>query len=571
MIRKHRLASQLRSVGVFSALLGISFWGASSLLAQEPTAKRIEQADKEPQNWLTFFGNYRAWSYSPLDQIKRENVKQLVPVWAFPTGGQNGLQAAPLVVDGVLYLENHQNHVFAIEAATGRPLWTYVYGSSKGSASQPILGTRGLAIGYGMVYMGTHDNHMVAIDAKTGKEVWNVQVPDTVQCCGITGAPLLVKDKVITGVTGGEVAHRGYLTAFDAKTGKVVWRWYTIPAPGEPGSETWPGDSWKIGGGSTWFTGSYDPELNLIYWGIGNPSSDFFGDRRKGLNLYTDSLVAVDADTGQLRWHFQEIPHDLWDFDANAEPVLIDVDQSGQRRKLVIHSNKGGYAYVFDRETGKLVKVFPYAQTLNWSGGLDVDGKPLKPVVPAKGSDYLFCPGTIGARNFNHSAYSPRTGLWYSNNFEICSRLEPEELDVKEGERYFGGTFTGQLSPSGKPNISSFDPLTGERRWTFGTNYPNASSLLATAGDLIFAGDLAGYAFALDAKSGEKLWSFNTGAKIASPPVSFSVNGRQYIAISTGGGSIVERTLTDLYPEAKGHVPAEASTLFVFALPASVR
>jgi len=187
MIRKHRLASQLRSVGVFSALLGISFWGASSLLAQEPTAKRIEQADKEPQNWLTFFGNYRAWSYSPLDQIKRENVKQLVPVWAFPTGGQNGLQAAPLVVDGVLYLENHQNHVFAIEAATGRPLWTYVYGSSKGSASQPILGSRGLAIGYGMVYMGTHDNHMVAIDAKTGQEVWDVQVPDTVQCCGITG------------------------------------------------------------------------------------------------------------------------------------------------------------------------------------------------------------------------------------------------------------------------------------------------------------------------------------------------------------------------------------------------
>ena len=204
--------------------------------------------------------------------------------------------------------------------------------------------------------MGTKDNHLVAIDAKTGKEVWNVQVPDANQCCGITGAPLLVKDKVITGIVGGEWAHRGYITAFDAKTGKMVWRFYTIPAPGEPGSETWPGDSWKTGGGSTWFTGSYDPELNLIYWGIGNPSSDFFGEHRKGSNLYTDSLVALDADTGKMKWYFQEIPHDLWDFDSNAEPVLIDVNQNGQRRKLVLHSNKGGYAYLLDRETGKLAR-----------------------------------------------------------------------------------------------------------------------------------------------------------------------------------------------------------------------
>ena len=557
------------AASVLAAVLYITFCWTGSVTAQELTAARIEHAEKEPQNWLTFFGNYRAWSYSPLDQITRENVKQLVPAWAFATGGQSGLEAAPLIVDGVLYIENHQNHVFAVDAATGRPLWTYAYESSrKSSSAEPALGTRGLAIGYGLVYMGTRDNHIVAIDAKTGKEVWNVQVPDTSQCCGITAAPLLVKDKVITGVVGGEWAHRGYLTAFDAKTGKMVWRFYTIPAPGEPGSESWPGDSWKIGGGSTWFTGSYDPELNLIYWGIGNPSSDFFGDHRKGANLYTDSLVALDADTGKLKWYFQEIPHDLWDFDSNPEPVLIDVNQNGQQRKLVLHSNKGGYAYLLDRETGKLVKAFPYAQDVNWSGGLDEHGKPMKPVAPGKGSDYFFCPGTLGPRNFNHSAYSPRSGLWYTNDFEICGRIEPEDLDVKEGDRYFGGTMPArQLNPNSKPNISAFDPLTGERKWTFATKYPNASSLLATAGDLIFAGDLEGYAFALDAKSGEKLWSFNTGAKIAAPPVSFSVNGRQYVAISTGGGSIVERQVPDLYPEAKGHLPADASTLFVFALP----
>jgi len=569
-MRRRLIAKELNyAATALAILLYISYCGTPSVAAQEPTANRIEHADKEPQNWLTFFGNYRAWSYSPLDQITRDNVKQLVPAWAFPTGGQNGLEAAPLVVDGVLYIENHQNHVFAVDAATGRPLWEYPYQSSrKADPSLPALGTRGLAIGYGLLYMGTRDNHLVAIDAKTGKEVWNVQVPDTTECCGITGAPLLVKDKVITGIVDGEFAHRGYLTAFDAKTGKMVWRFYTIPAPGEPGSETWPGDSWKTGGGSTWFTGSYDPELNLLYWGIGNPSSDFFGEHRKGSNLYTDSLVALDADTGKLKWYFQEIPHDLWDFDSNPEPVLIDVNQNGQPRKLVLHSSKGGYAYLLDRETGKLVKTFAYAQDINWSSGLDKDGKPLNPVVPTKASDFLFCPSAGGARNFNHSAYSPRTGFWYSNDFEICGSLEPEDLDVKEGDAYFGGKISpGHLSAKGKPNISAFDPLTGERKWTFATKYPNASSLLATAGDLIFAGDLEGYAFALDAKSGEKVWSFNTGGKIASPPVSFSINGRQYIAISTGGGSLVERAVPRLYPEAKGHLPADASTLFVFALP----
>jgi len=382
-MRRHKIqcviASAMRAA---AAIMCITFCCTCSGAAQELTAKRIEHAEKEPQNWLTFYGNYRAWSYSSLDQITRENVKQLVPVWAFPTGGQTGLQAAPLVVDGVLYLENHQNHVFAVDASTGRPLWDYAYQSSrKANPSQLAVGTRGLAVGNGLVFMGTRDNHLVAIDAKTGQEVWKLQVPDTTECCGITGAPLLVKDKVLTGLYDGEFAHRGYLTAFDVKTGKMAWRFYTIPAPGEPGSESWPGDSWKTGGGSTWFTWSYDPELNLIYWGIGNPSSDLFGEHRKGSNLYTDSLVALDADTGKLNWYFQETPHDLWDFDSNPEPVLIDVNQNGQLRKLVLHSTKGGYAYLLDRQTGKLVKTFAYAQDINWSSGLDKDGKPLNPVV----------------------------------------------------------------------------------------------------------------------------------------------------------------------------------------------
>jgi alcohol dehydrogenase (cytochrome c) len=553
-------------LSIFFIFLCAIFFAASSAPAQEVTARRLEQADNEPQNWLTYYGNYRAWSYSALNQITRGNVKQLAPVWAFATGGQGGLEAAPLEADGVLYLENHQNRVFAVDAATGRPLWNYVYESKP---QGQFTAGRGLAIGYGMIFMGTNDDHLVALDAKTGKEIWNVEVQDTTRCCGIRSAPLVVKDKVITGVTGGEIAHRGYLSAFDAKTGKMVWRFYTIPAPGEPGSETWPGDSWKTGGGSTWLTGSYDPELNLVYWGVGNPSSDFFGEKRQGSNLYTGSLIALDADTGKLKWHFQEIEHDLWDYDASAEPVLIDAEQNGQRRKLVLHSNKGGHAYLLDRETGKLLRVFQYVQAENWSGGLDENGKPVNPVIPEKGKDYLFCPGALGGRNFNHSAYSPNTKWWYTSDIEFCSHFRPEEMNPKEGEGFFGGKFDLSLSPTGKPNISAFDPLTGEKRWTFLTKYPNASSLLATAGDLIFAGDIEGYAFALDAKTGKKLWSFNTGGRISSPPISFSLNGRQYIAISTGGGGNIERFSPDIFPELKGHLPVDASTLFVFALPAA--
>ena len=562
------LACKLALAAVF-AFLACLFPGCDNSAAQEPAAARIQQADKEPQNWLTFFGNYKAWSYSQLDKITRENVKRVAPAWAFSTGGHLGLQSAPLVADGMLYLVDPDDNLFALDAATGKLSWKYAYKRPAGTSVRPA-GNRatGIAMGYGMLFEGTSDDHLVAVDAKTGQEVWNVEVEDPVKCgCGMNSAPLLVKDKVIVGGTGGERAHRGYLGAFDARTGKLAWRFYTIPAPGEPGSETWSGDSWKLGGGSTWFSGSYDPELNLIYWGVGNPSSDFYGEDRQGDNLYTNSLIALDADTGKLKWYFQEIPHDLNDFDSNPEPVLIDVMLNGQPRKLVLHSSKNGYAYLLDRETGKFIRSFPYVDTITWTKGLDSKGKPIDPVAPAAGSDFLFCPGALGGHNRNHSAYSPRTGWWYSSAFETCDRIKPQKMDVKEGGGYFGGTMEEVLNKSTVPFIAAFDPLTGKRQWTFPTNLVNASSLLATAGDLIFGGDLEGNAFALDARSGKKLWSFNTGGRIAAPAVSYAVNGRQYVAIASGGGTIAENALRNAMAESHVTLPQDASTLFVFALP----
>ena len=288
--------------------------------AQEPSWERLINSDREPQNWMSYGGNYAAHRFSALDQINRDNVKQLTPVWMFHTGElRGGLNSTPIVVDGVMYLMGPMNRVFAINAATGEKLWSYIYKLPQMSIPyQP--GSRGLAVAYGRVYFGTLDNHVVALDAKTGREIWDVEVEDVRQCgCNITSAPLVVKDKVIVGGTGGEHAHRGYLNAYDAKTGKHVWRFYTIPGPGEPGFETWSEKMWKYGGAPTWLVGSYDPELNLLYWGVGNPSSDFYDEFRPGDNLYSNSIIALDPDTGKLKWYYQEVPHDMYDFDSAYE------------------------------------------------------------------------------------------------------------------------------------------------------------------------------------------------------------------------------------------------------------
>lgn len=565
MVESGSMATQLRSMTTLPLLVFLAVVaGTHAGVAQEPTATRIQQAAQEPQNWLTYYGNYGAWSYSPLQQVTRENVAQLVPVWAFPAGGPTnpslraGLEAAPLVVDGVLYLAGMQNNVYAVEAATGRRLWNYIYTWPQGDIPGG-RGVRGLAAGEGLIFMGTQDARLVALDATTGEEVWNVAIDDVFTCkCAITSAPLYLDGKVVTGIAGGDQPFRGYIKAVDAKTGDLLWTFYTIPAPGEPDSDTWVGDAWKTGGVATWLPGSYDPDLNLIYWGTGNAFPDLVGEGRPGSNLYAASLVALDADTGKLKWYFQETPHDVYDFDSNPEPVLFDAMFGGQLRKLVLHSSKNGFAYLLDRETGAFLKGFPFAATVNWTKGLDANGKPIDPFVPEENATTpLTCPGTAGARNFNHSAYSPRLGWWFTSSTEMCSRIVPGP-SLRAGRA---------PNPDVPPHISAFDPLTGMEQWRFMTKYVNQSSLLVTAGDLIFGGDMDGDAFALDARTGRRLWSFNTGGRIVSPPVAFSVDGRQFVAIGSGGGSIADGQISTYWPETKGHEPQSAATLFVFALP----
>ena len=369
------------------------------------------------------------------------------------------------------------------------------FGSTTSHSARACFGkqNRGVAVGYGRVLFGTADNHMVALDQKTGAELWRVNVEDSRQCgCDITGAPLLVKDIVVTGVTGGDSAHRGYLTAFDVKTGRMRWRFYTIPGPGEPGHETWPGESWRYGGGSTWMTGSYDPELNLLYWGVGNASSDINGSNRGGDNLYTASIVALDADTGKLKWYYQEVPHDVWDYDAAFELYLVDLPLKGRTRKVLMQATKTGYVWMLDRTNGEFLKAWPFAKHINWVSGITEDGKLVGRLEPQLGTSKLVCPSVVGAKNWNQGAFSPRTGWLYLPVQELCNDLIARNEQVPEGEFFAGGQL-GDEAAAGRqaggllwpPTIHSPESGNGPSRsppgsWRRCSPLPEISSSLAT-------------------------------------------------------------------------------------------
>jgi alcohol dehydrogenase (cytochrome c) len=498
-----------------------------------------------------------------------------VPVWTFAAGdAQMGLVATPLLMEGIMYLGTGRDQVFALDAVTGKQLWNYSYRSSSTFwAPQLDKPARGVAIGYGLVYMGTKDNHLVALDQKTGREVWDVEVEDVRACeCNISSPPIVVKDKVVVGVTGGEVPHRGYLNAFDAKTGKHIWRFFTIPGPEDPNFGTWDGDAWKMGGGPTWYIGSYDSELDLIFWGVGNASSDYYGEDRRGTNLYTSSVVAIDGNTGKLKWYFQETPHDVYDYDSAYETVLLDIERNGRKEEIVLHPSKNGYVYEMDRETGKFINAWPYVDAINWTKGIDNNGKPIDAIVTPAGESVVLCPSESGARNYNHSAYSPRTGWWYNVGMEKCTFRTPQREEPVEGRPWNSLESPDRPvgPPDGKPmqgHIDAFDPVTGKRYWRISTRYLESTSLMVTGGDLIFGGDMDGSAFALDARNGHKLWSYNTGSSITGASITYSVNGRQYVAIDSGVGTFVGRQIPNLYPEFRSHLPQPAANLFVFALP----
>jgi alcohol dehydrogenase (cytochrome c) len=556
----------------FLLILLTLFVTISSALAQDAGATRAD--------WPHYGGTQFSWRYSALDQINTNNVKALTPAWLFQTGDYaENLQATPIVQDGVMYLITARARVFALDAASGREFWNYKYPEAPRSVPG-FVGNRGLAVADGKVLFGTKDNYMVALDQKTGRMVWRVNLDDARQCgCNITAAPLVVKDKVIVGGTGGDGAHRGYITALFTKTGRLAWRWYVIPGPGEKGHETWKGESWRFGGGAPWLTGSYDPALNLVFWGTGNAAADFYdaervpsgADKSKDLNLYTASVVALDADTGKLRWYHQEVHGDVWDYDSAYEVILLDREIRGRVRQVLVHMNKSGLTSVLDRATGELLGVFSVPDLHTWMTGVTEDGKLVGRNEPVFGKTTWICPSAAGAKSWNSMAYSPRTGYLYVPVNELCSDVTPNNNAPEEGQNYMNGDFPIKLPPGRTTysHVDAWDPVTGKRAWSVPYKYVLLASMLATAGDLVFTGNPEGEFFALDAKSGDKLWSYQTGAGNRGAPVTYAVNGRQYIATSTGWhSSVVGGAVQALFPDQDWRL---GSTLVVFALPEGSR
>ena len=512
---------------------------------------RIIRANQEPQNWLTYSGTMSSHRHSALTQITPENIKNLELQWVYQARSLEAFEATALVVNGILYTVQAPNDVMAMDAATGRLFWTYSY--TPAPEARPCCGriNRGLAILGDTLFMGTIDAHLVAIDAKNGKPLWNTTVAKAESGYALTHAPLVLKDKVIVGTAGGEYGIRGFIAAYDVRTGKERWRFNTIPGPGEPGHETWGGDSWKTGGGSVWVTGSYDPDLNLTYWGIGNPGPDWSGDTRPGDNLYSDCVVALDADTGKLKWYYQFSPHDEFDYDAVQIPVLADMawpDKSGKKtpRKLMLWANRNGFFYAIDRTDGQFLMAKPFVE-VNWAKGFDEKGRPMR--VPGKlptTEGTLIFPGNQGGTNWYSPSYSPRTGLFYIPtwaNYSSTYVKAPEEY--VEGRRYGAGfprsvipfrrnTLNFRKEEEGYGAIRAIDPNNGERKWEFKMGDVTEAGILTTASDLLFSGGRDGYFFGLDARSGALLWKVNVGGEVHSGPMTYAVEGRQFISVAAG-------------------------------------
>jgi alcohol dehydrogenase (cytochrome c) len=539
--------------------------GSAPPVAKDVTYERILDARSEPENWLTYYGAYNGQRYSPLDQINKENVKRLTPAWVFQCGSVGlhsgkstySFEAAPVVVDGVMFVSGWDGWVWALDARTGEQLWQYRHAIPYDVSLCCGNVNRGVAVAEGKVFVVTLNAHIIALDAETGKKVWDQTYGDVRAGESATVAPLVVKDMVIVGSSGGEFGVRGHADAFKRETGERVWRCYMVPKPGEPGSETWPeGDAWQRGGANCWVTSTFDPELNLLYFGTGNPCPDFDGGVREGDNLFTDSGVAVDVDSGEIKAHFQYTPHDVWDYDSVMEHILFDLD--GQ--KLAAHFDKNGFLYILDRTNMEAVRVAPFVDRIDW-GEVDEKGNVTPKVFPDKEGDPVhFWPGPAGAKEWTHACYNPNTELLYAPVQDVGATATRRRREFKESIPYWGAGVAVDLEDMAG-SISAFDPRTGEERWRWSNDLPMCSSVLTTGGDLVFAGEPTGEFNALDASSGELLWQFQCGSGHHSSPTSYSIDGRQYIAVPTGWGAWTEGFLPGMLGAGQG------SSLFVFALP----
>jgi alcohol dehydrogenase (cytochrome c) len=495
-------------------------------------------AQPKPGSWPTYHGNVSGSRFSPLDQINASNVQRLAPKWTFPIqGASRALQVTPLVVDGVMYVTS-VNEAYALDAQNGREIWHYSRPRSEGLVGDAAGGiNRGVAVLGDRVFMVSDNAHLFALHRFTGQLLWDVEMADSSQNYGSTSAPLVVNDLVVAGISGGDEGVRGFLDAYKASTGERAWRFWTIPAPGEPGSETWSGRAMEHGCGATWLTGTYDPEAQLLYWPTGNPCPDYNGDERQGNNLYTASVVALDAATGKLKWHYQFTPHDLHDWDAAETPVLVDANFRGQARKLLLHGNRNGFFYVLDRLTGEVLLAEPFVKKLTWASGIGPDGRPIllpgnEPTVEGQ----LVCPAVAGAANWPSNAYNPTTGLFYMFAEESCSIYSKNDEWWRLGASFYGGGTRRAPGEDGGKFLKAIDIQTGKTAWEI----PDIgggileSGLMVTAGGLIFYGDGSGAFVAADANDGKLLWHFNTGQRWKAGPMTYTVEGKQYIGVTAG-------------------------------------
>jgi alcohol dehydrogenase (cytochrome c) len=546
-----------------AAVFGLAFLLAAGIARAEVPVPGTE----DPNNWPQYHRTYNAWRYSPLDLINKANVSKLKVAWIHQGGDiTHGIQETPIVIDGVVYSITAGNRVAALDGKTGKEIWRYepkLDPITKKVLFSPY--SRGVTVGRGKVFIGTVDGRGIAVDQKTGKEVWQVQLTDFVNChgCNFTSPPVLANEVLTYGSTAGDLATAGKIYGVEADTGNKLWEFETI----KKDPESWPGDSGKYGGGGAWMPGTFDPDTKLVYYGTGNPGKDFVGTDREGDNLYTDSVIALDPKTGNVKWYRQEIKHDVCDYDSAYESLLFKKDG----KDLLVHLNKSGFVFVLNKESGSIENIWRLSESFNFAKDIDPKtGELIGRVDPAIGKTTLICPSAFGARSWNSGAYNPKTGLWYVNAMEFCGGLTPvaQKTDPKDyGTAHIGSEDFGKLQKvagHAPGRLDARDPITGQRKWTFEMDIPSFGSVLTTGGGLVFNGDPLGIIRAFDTEDGKVLWSFNTGSGLRSGLVSYAVDGKQYILVPSGWGSWAAILLPALFPELE-KVPG-ASTLIAFTL-----
>ncbi len=549
---------KLLLAGLFAVLLPLGAFAQS-------TGDLLKSASNT-DNVLTYGMGYDLQRYSPLTKIDAQNVKHLVPVWNYSLADNRGQESQPLVINGVMYVTTHES-TMAVDALTGREVWKTKLEYPPETPRIACCGivNRGLAAYEGKVFRTTLDANVVAYDMKTGKQVWKSNAIDFKTGYSMTVAPLIADGVLITGISGGEYGIRGFIDGWDPATGKHLWRRYTVPEPTEKHGDTWPGDTWQHGGGAAWLTGSYDPKLGLVYWGVGNPGS-WNAEARKGDNLYTGSVIAIRPKTGEIVWHYQFSPNDAYDYDGTNELILADLKIKGKAHKVIMQANRNGFFYVLDRTDGKLLAANPFVKQ-TWADGIDMKtGRPIESALTKKmraGEKVEIWPSALGGKNWMPMSFDPKTGLAYANTLNMGWTYKSAVPEYRAGVFYFGAEFAFVWPEGPRGYLKAIDPATGKAKWEVPSELPNFSGTLATAGGLVFTGTMTGAFKAYDAKTGKQLWQFQTGSGIIGQPITWTSKGRQYVTVTSGIGGVYSLFSGD---ERLATIPAGGS-LWTFALP----